>query len=74
MCNSEVMSKDIKGFLTLRGPKCSEVMSKDIKGKMTGIWTGVFLYAAVGFEHIASRSVFVQMLSMPKRNFKGLRV
>ncbi|CAE7222735.1 fdhC [Symbiodinium natans] len=30
------------------------VMSKDIKGKMTGIWTGVFLYAAVGFEHIVT--------------------
>ena len=32
-------------------------MSKDIKGKMTGIWTAVFMYAAVGFEHIVPSSV-----------------
>ncbi|CAE7214105.1 yrhG, partial [Symbiodinium sp. CCMP2456] len=50
------------------------VMSKDIRGKMTGIWTGVFMYAAVGFEHIVTNMFLLPAAAMGGTHFTMLEM
>lgn len=50
------------------------VMSGDIRGKMTGIWTAVFMYAAVGFEHIVTNMFLLPAAAMGGTHFTMLQM